>query len=74
MRPQALHPQITGDALDAMGVRLDRREPVWNQPVSLGTAAMFSAQTPTRSPRDTRDRIQRAAPHANHDTPKIEGA
>ena len=34
---------------------------------------MFSAQTRTRSPRDTLDRIQRAAPHADHDTPKIEG-
>ena len=35
---------------------------------------MFSAQTRTRPPRDTLDRIQRAAPRSDHDTPKIEGS
>ena len=39
----------------------------------LGTAALVSAQTWTRSPRDTLDRIQRAAPHADHERPQIEG-
>ena len=34
---------------------------------------MFSAETWTRPPRDTLDRIQRAAPHADRDTPQIEG-
>ena len=38
----------------------------------LGTAAMFSAQTRTRPPRDTLDRIERETPHADHDTPRIE--
>ena len=36
----------------------------------LGTAALVSAQTWTRPPRDTRDRVERAA---DRDTPKIEG-
>ena len=34
---------------------------------------VISAQTRTRSPRDTRDRIQRAAPRSDRDTPRIEG-
>ena len=34
---------------------------------------MFSAQTWTRSPRDTLDRVERAAPHADHERPQIEG-
>ena len=38
----------------------------------LGTAAVFSAQTRTRRSSDTLDRLERAAPHANRDTPKIE--
>ena len=39
----------------------------------LGTAAMFSAQTWTRSLRDTRDRVERAAPHSDPERPRIEG-
>ena len=39
----------------------------------LGTAAMFSAQTWTRSPRDTLDRVERAAPHSDHERSQIEG-
>ena len=44
-------------------------------PVSryLGTAAMFSAQTRTRRPSDTIDRVERAAPHAHPERPQIEG-
>ena len=33
---------------------------------------MFSAQTRTRSPRDTLDRLERAAPHAHPERPRIE--
>ena len=34
---------------------------------------MFSAQTWTRSPRDTIDRVERATPHAHPERPQIEG-
>ena len=55
-------------------------EPVWKSTSEsgyfasryLGTAAMFSAQTWTRSPRDTLDRLERAAPRANRERPQIE--
>jgi hypothetical protein len=39
----------------------------------LGTAAMFSAQTWTRSPRDTLDRVERATTHSDYERPRIEG-
>ena len=39
---------------------------------SLGTAALVSAQTWTRSPRDTLDRLERAAPHHKGERPRIE--
>ena len=39
----------------------------------LGAAALVSAQTRTRPPRDTLDRLERAAPHANPERPQIEG-
>ena len=39
----------------------------------LGTAALVSAQTRTRSPRDTIDRVDRAAPHSDRERPQIEG-
>ena len=38
----------------------------------LGTAAMFSAQTSTRRRSDPRDRVQRAAPHADRERAQIE--
>jgi len=38
----------------------------------LGTAAMFSAQTRTRPPRDTLDRVERAKSHSDHERPQIE--
>ena len=34
---------------------------------------MFSAQTWTRSPRDTLDPVERAAPHTHPERPQIEG-
>ena len=40
----------------------------WHVPASR----MFSAQTRTRSPRDTLDRVERAAPRSDRDTPQIE--
>ena len=39
----------------------------------LGATAVVSAQTRTRSPRDTLDRLERAAPRSDHNKPKIEG-
>ena len=39
----------------------------------LGTAAMFSAQTRARSPRDTLDRVERAATRSDHGRSQIEG-
>ena len=39
----------------------------------LGTAALVSAQTWTRSPRDTLDRLERAEPLSDHERPRIEG-
>ena len=38
----------------------------------LGAAAMFSAQTRPRSPRDTLDGVERRAPHSDHERPQIE--
>ena len=38
----------------------------------LGTAVLGEAQTRTRSPSDAHDPVWRVAPHANHDTPRIE--
>ena len=38
----------------------------------LGTAVLGEAQTRTRRPSDTLDRLERAAPHSDRDTPKIE--
>ena len=38
----------------------------------LGTAALASAQTRTRLPRDKLDRIQRATPRSDRERPRIE--
>ena len=47
-----------------------------NQPVSqarhLGAAALWEAQTRTRSPRDTLDRVWRGTPHPDPNKPQIE--
>ena len=47
----------------------------WHVPASryLGTAALVSAQTWTRFPRDTLDRVERAAAHSVRERPRIEG-
>ena len=47
----------------------------WHVPASrdLATAVLGEAQTRTRPPRDTLDGVERAAPHADRDTPEIEG-
>ena len=55
--------------------RPGRQEQHLHVPASryLGPAAMFSAQTRTQPPSDTIDRIQRAAPLSDRETPRIEG-
>ena len=47
---------------------------VWKSFASrdLGAAVLGAAQTRTRPPRDTLFIIERAAPHAHHDTPQVE--
>ena len=39
----------------------------------LGTAAVFSAQTRSRRPSDTLERVERAAPRPHAERPRIEG-
>ena len=41
-------------------------------PRYLGTAAMFSAQTRTRRPSDTLDRVERAEPLSDRERPRVE--
>ena len=58
-------------------VEVERLQSVWKSTSEsgsryVGTAALVSAQTWTRSPMDTLDRIERETPHADHDTPQIE--
>ena len=69
---RALYDEASGRVdLEVLGSLLEDR----HVPASryLGTAALVSAQTWTRSPSDPRDRIERETPHSDHDTPKIEG-
>ena len=64
-----------GGVLPAGRVRLCGNQPVSQVIASryLGTAAMFSAQTRTRRPSDTVDRLERATPRSDHERAQIEG-
>ena len=50
----------------------DQDEPAWTSSY-LGTAALVSAQTRTRRPSDTVDRLERATPRSDHERAQIEG-
>ena len=69
---RALYDETSGKVdLEVLGSLLeDRHVPASRD---LGTAALVSAQTWTRPPRDTLDRVERAAPHSNLERPRIEG-
>ena len=65
------------DQSQALGISSRTRDlPAWESSSSryLGAAGLVSAQTCTRRPPDTLERVERESPHSDHERPRIEVA